>query len=69
MMRNGGTTADISRTEDNDKLREKVTEALAVFNDYVKTQGTDPSSGPSTNPLEATSDEPTGDGDLEGPKA
>ncbi|KAL8761136.1 MAG: hypothetical protein Q9184_002711 [Pyrenodesmia sp. 2 TL-2023] len=58
-----------SLTEDNDKLREKVTEALAVFNDYVKTQSTDPSSGPSANPLEATSDEPTGDGDVEGAKA
>lgn len=69
MLLNGGTTADTSRTEDNDKLREKVTEALAVFNDYVKTQSTDPSSGPSTNPLEATSDEPTGEGDVEGVKA
>ncbi|KAL8921556.1 MAG: hypothetical protein Q9208_005710 [Pyrenodesmia sp. 3 TL-2023] len=58
-----------SLTEDNDKLREKVTEALAVFNDYVKTQSTDPLSGPSTNPLEATSDEPTGEGDVEGVKA
>ncbi|KAL8902351.1 MAG: hypothetical protein Q9207_004772 [Kuettlingeria erythrocarpa] len=58
-----------SLTEDNDKLREKVTEALAVFNDYIKTQTADASSGPATNPLEATSDEPTGEGEGEGAKA
>ena len=28
------------RIDDNDKLREKVDEALAVFNDYVKGQST-----------------------------
>ena len=28
------------RTEDNDKLREKVDEALAVYHEYAKTQGT-----------------------------
>ena len=33
--------ADEFRIDDNDKLREKVDEALAVFNDYVKTQHTD----------------------------
>ena len=32
---------DEFRIDDNDKLREKVDEALAVFNDYVKTQNTD----------------------------
>ncbi|KAI4172609.1 MAG: hypothetical protein LQ343_003456 [Gyalolechia ehrenbergii] len=32
-----------SLTEDNEKLREKVNEALAVFNDYVKTQATETS--------------------------
>ncbi len=68
-MKRGGTITDGSRTEDNDKLREKVTEALAVFNEYMKTQNTDPSSGPSNNPLEATSDEPTGEGEGEGAKA
>ena len=33
--------ADRNRIDDNDKLREKVDEALAVFQDYVKTQGAD----------------------------
>ena len=33
--------ADVLRIDDNEKLREKVDEALAVFNDYVKTQNTD----------------------------
>ena len=33
--------ADRLRIDDNDKLREKVDEALTVFNDYVKTQNTD----------------------------
>ena len=33
--------ADNIRIDDNDKLREKVDEALAVFNDYVKTQNSD----------------------------
>jgi len=32
---------DTSRIDDNDKLREKVDEALAVFHEYQKTQGTD----------------------------
>lgn len=32
---------NVIRTEDNEKLREKVNEALAVYNDYAKTQGTD----------------------------
>lgn len=35
------TGADKLRIDDNDKLREKVDEALAVFNDYVKTQNPD----------------------------
>lgn len=30
-----------SRIEDNDKLREKVDEALAVFHEYQKTQNND----------------------------
>ena len=30
---------DQIRTEDNEKLREKVDEALAVYHDYAKTQG------------------------------
>jgi len=30
---------DGHRINDNEKLSEKVDEALAVFNDYVKTQG------------------------------
>ena len=28
-----------NRTEDNEKLREKVDEALAVYHDYAKAQG------------------------------
>ena len=35
------SSADEFRIDDNDKLREKVDEALAVFNDYVKTQNSD----------------------------
>ena len=35
------SAANEFRIDDNDKLREKVDEALAVFNDYVKTQNTD----------------------------
>lgn len=35
------TCANKSRIDDNEKLREKVDEALAVFNDYVKTQNPD----------------------------
>lgn len=41
MMRAAMVCADKLRIDDNDKLREKVDEALAVFNDYVKTQNTD----------------------------
>lgn len=33
--------ADKIRIDDNDKLREKVTEALTVFNEYVKLQKPD----------------------------
>ena len=39
------------RIDNNEKLREKVDEALAVFNDYVKNQGADgsaPQEGPSS---------------------
>jgi hypothetical protein len=32
---------DSYRIDDNDKLREKVDEALTVFHEYQKTQGTD----------------------------
>lgn len=32
--------ANETRIDDNEKLREKVDEALAVFNDYVKGQST-----------------------------
>lgn len=56
---------DTPRTEDNEKLREKVTEALSVFNDYVKTQGTDPA----RNPQEPSSDEPAAEEEGEGAKA
>lgn len=31
--------ADMSRVDDMDKLRDKVNEALIVYNDYTKTQG------------------------------
>ena len=40
-MLGANSGADKFRIDDNDKLREKVDEALAVFNDYVKTQNTD----------------------------
>lgn len=33
--------ADQIRIDDNEKLREKVTEALTVFNDYIKLQKPD----------------------------
>ena len=42
------TCADKLRIDDNDKLREKVDEALAVFNDYVKTQNPDGHDGGSS---------------------
>lgn len=56
-------TDDI-RTEDNEKLQEKVNEALAVFNDYVKTQGAETSRNP-----EPSSDELAAEGESEGAKA
>ena len=37
------------RIDDNDKLREKVNEALAVFNDYIKNQKPD-TAGPHDAP-------------------
>ena len=37
------------RIDNNEKLREKVDEALAVFNDYVKNQKAD--SGPSQDAI------------------
>ena len=56
--------ANNSRTEDNEKLREKVNEALSVFNDYVKTQGTE-----TARNAEPSSDEPAAEGDSEEAKA
>ncbi|KAL8833717.1 MAG: hypothetical protein Q9170_004116 [Blastenia crenularia] len=53
-----------SLTEDSEKLREKVNEALAVFNEYQKTQGPEGSRN-----QEATSDEPAAEGDSDGAKA
>lgn len=57
------TTADIGRTEDDEQLRGKVNEALAVFNDYVKTQGTE-----SSGDQEASSDDRPAEGENGGPK-
>ncbi|KAL8730318.1 MAG: hypothetical protein Q9181_004705 [Wetmoreana brouardii] len=54
----------IQLIEDTDKLREKVNEALAVFNDYVKTQGNE-----SSGDQEAVFDERPAEADNEGPKA
>ncbi|KAI4193188.1 MAG: hypothetical protein LQ348_002935 [Seirophora lacunosa] len=54
-----------SLIEDNEKLREKVTEALSVFNDYVKTQGTDSS----RTQQDSSSEEPVAKAENEGGKA
>ncbi|KAL8958179.1 MAG: hypothetical protein Q9193_004713 [Seirophora villosa] len=54
-----------SLIEDNEKLREKVTEALSVFNDYVKTQGTDSS----RTQQDSSSEEPVAKAENEGAKA
>ena len=53
------------RTSDDQRLREKVDEALAVFNDYVKTQGNDGSRPPEAS----TVDEPAAEGETEAGKA
>ncbi|KAL9019170.1 MAG: hypothetical protein Q9185_003551 [Variospora sp. 1 TL-2023] len=54
-----------SLIEDNEKLRDKVTEALSVFNDYVKTQGTDSS----RTQQDPSSEDPVVEGESEGAKA
>ncbi|KAI4249886.1 MAG: hypothetical protein LQ352_005503 [Teloschistes flavicans] len=54
----------LSLTDDNDKLREKVNEALDVFNNYVKTQGNE-----SGGNQEASNEESIAEGEDEGPKA
>ncbi|KAI4163156.1 MAG: hypothetical protein LQ342_003284 [Letrouitia transgressa] len=55
----------VALTTDDHRLREKVDEALAVFNDYVKTQGSENNvSGEISSPAE-----PTADGEPEGGKA
>ena len=51
--------ANKSSIDDNDKLKEKVDEALAVFNDYIQSQNKD----------EAARGEATANGDGEGTKA
>lgn len=57
--------ADGIRIDDNDKLREKVDEALTVFNDYIKTQKPDVNGS-----QEASAPEPpTTEGEAEGTKA
>ena len=58
--------ADRRRITDNDKLNEKVNEALAVFNEYQKTQ----QKGDATGPQEASqpNDSPA-DGETEEAKA
>ena len=54
------------RINDNDKLSEKVNEALAVFNEYQKTQ----QKGDVTGPQEASqSTAPPADGEAEESKA
>ncbi|KAL8949196.1 MAG: hypothetical protein Q9222_004673 [Ikaeria aurantiellina] len=53
-----------SLTEDGEKLREKVNEALSVFNDYVKTQGNETSGD-----QEASTNDSSPEGDGEGAKA
>ena len=56
----GSSCADKSRIDDNDKLREKVDEALAVFNDYVKTQTGD---GMTSKDVGSAEQQPNGDGE------
>lgn len=54
------TNANKVRIDDNDKLREKVDEALAVFNDYVKTQNTD---GVTSQDVGSPEQQPNGEGE------
>jgi polyadenylate-binding protein len=42
------------RIDNEDKLREKVQEALAVYNEYVKNTGEGDADGEGANPDEAT---------------
>ena len=49
------------RTEDNEKLREKVDEALTVYHDYAKAQGGEGQDG--------SADQTTANGEGEGAKA
>lgn len=54
------SNANKVRIDDNDKLREKVDEALAVFNDYVKTQNTD---GVPSQDVGSPEQQPNGEGE------
>ncbi|KAL9637717.1 MAG: hypothetical protein Q9164_002020 [Protoblastenia rupestris] len=54
----------VALTEDNDKLREKVDEALAVYHDYAKQQG-----GDGVGSTDGPSDQPTTNGGREDTKA
>ncbi|KAL8972001.1 MAG: hypothetical protein Q9183_000778 [Haloplaca sp. 2 TL-2023] len=54
----------ISLIEDEEQLRGKVSEAVAVFNDYIKTQGNE-----SSGEQEASTDGPAPEGENEGAKA
>lgn len=54
------SNANKVRIDDNDKLREKVDEALAVFNDYVKTQNTD---GVTSQDVGSPEQQPNGEGE------
>jgi len=57
-----GFRTDESRIDDNDKLRGKVDEALAVFHEYQKTQGTE-------GPADVDSSEQQANGEDEETKA
>ena len=59
-MRRVYSYADMLRIDDNDKLREKVDEALAVFNDYVKTQNPD---GATAQDGGSSEQQPNGEGE------
>ncbi|KAL8639532.1 MAG: hypothetical protein Q9228_003447 [Teloschistes exilis] len=54
----------LSLTDDTEKLREKVNEALDVFNNYVKTQGNEPGGN-----QEGSNEEGMAEGEEEGVKA
>ena len=53
------------RIDDNEKLREKVNEALTVFNDYIKTQKPDVNGSQDASAPEP----PSTEGEAEGTKA